>query len=742
MKTVKNILRILAVIGALAMVSAGDDCDVGDKGLSDNWKFKPVEKFSPEYRSPDYDDWGWGDAPVPGQWQRIPGLEKYHGRGVYRLVQTFEGDTTDKRYHLLFNGVFYKARVFLNGAELGEHQGYFQPFEFEITDLLEKENVLVVEVECLREKQVTRKKQVLGVFGNWDVISSYYNPGGIWAPVTVRKTGRAWINSFRLSTLEVKPEVRVRIQAGFKGEVPEDARLELLFEPDNFEGDSIAVSFPLKGKDNIDLEVALPRARVWNPHKRGFPHCYSVVARLAAKDRELDLRYFLTGFRTVRVEDDYHFFVNGEPLYIKGNNYAPSLVYLSETTRDLVDTDVEMMKKANYDMVRVHAHVDHPEFYRACDRGGMLVWQDGPFQWGYHPDILETAVGQTRDMVRLLYNHPSIAVWNCHNEPLAAGLDRTRPNPLDLARSVRPVLSMQGSGAYSDWNYDVLDAALERAVKEEDPYRPVNRASGRVGGAAHDWHNYYGWYVGEVDDFPGWLEKEYRRDPAMLRFTTEFGAQAFPVYESAIKFMDPDIGKLGPRQRRRLHLENSWQPGIMYPRVKRRHYPDLESYILATQEYQARLLKFHVERVRMTKYDPNYGCIAFLHNDSHPAITWSVVDVWREPKLGYFALRDCFRDPYVMMPFRFAPYRKGETVTFPVHVVNDTLKEWRGCRVRALLPDGSELEFGADLLPDMKPVVVGSFEWTFADKGEAVIELTLSGGGFEPVVNRYRLEVE
>lgn len=731
-------LRILVLAGALAMIGAGEGrCSAGSYELSGTWKFKTVKNFSKDYLSPDYNDFDWGQTQVPGQWQRIPGLHSYHGRAVYRLVRDFKTNTRRFRYHLRFNGIFYKARVFLNGEKLGEHEGYYEPFEFEITDMLEDKNVLVVEVECLREKEVTRKKQVLGVFGNWDAIAHKRNVGGIWAPVQIRRTGKAWIDSVKLAAIEVSPSIRTRLQVGFKGDLPPSAKLDLLFEPDNFQGDSISVSVPIAGR-SLDQELSIPGAKIWHPHKRGFPHCYMVTLTLKDNKTVLDKTKFLTGFRTVRVEDDFHFFINGEPLYVKGNNYAPSLVYLSEVTRELVELDVKMIKAANYDMVRVHAHVDHPEFYNACDRGGVLVWQDGPFQWGYDPGIIEEAAAQTGAMVRLLYNHPCIAIWTCHNEPAAVGFDRTRPNPVDILRSALPLANMFMGQNETDWNYDVLDAALVQAVKAEDPYRPVNRASGPK---EHDWHNYFGWYIGETDDLAPWLEKMSVDNPKKMRFTTEFGAQAFPAYESAIKFMPPDLKQVVGRQKRRLHLENCWQPFFMSLHTKPRDYQDLASYIEATQDYQSRVQKYHIERIRMTKYQPNYGCITFLHNDSQPAITWSVVDVWRVPKKAYYTIAGCFRDPYVMMPFKFAPYKKGETVTFVVYVANDTLKEYRGVVVK-VVSDQIDLEFSADLLPDMKPLEVGSFTWRAAGPGTDEIKLVLSGAGFPEVVNNYELMVK
>ncbi|MEQ6360669.1 glycoside hydrolase family 2 TIM barrel-domain containing protein, partial [Thermoanaerobacter thermohydrosulfuricus] len=69
--------------------------------------------------------------------------------------------------------------------------------------------------------------------------------------------------------------------------------------------------------------------------------------------------------------------------------------------------------------VRVHAHITRKEFYEACDKEGILVWQDFPLQWSYDRSdrFIENAITQIKDMVETLYNHTSIGIWCCHNEP-------------------------------------------------------------------------------------------------------------------------------------------------------------------------------------------------------------------------------------------------------------------------------------------------------------------------------------
>ena len=127
--------------------------------------------------------------------------------------------------------------------------------------------------------------------------------------------------------------------------------------------------------------------------------------------------------------------MNGERLFVKGANLAPTRRELGEATPDELRRDIVLAKEAGLDLVRLHAHVSRPELYDAADELGMLVWQDFPLQWGYARSIRHQATRQATAMVDLLSHHPSIAVWCGHNEPLRIEVEPGRP--LDLARCAR-----------------------------------------------------------------------------------------------------------------------------------------------------------------------------------------------------------------------------------------------------------------------------------------------------------------
>jgi len=186
-----------------------------------SWKLKPVSgEINKELLSYDYDDSDWLSVEMPNQWQMLAQFEnKYAGRMIYRHRFDFK-PKPGKSYYLHFDGVFYKCNVWLNGWYLGRNEGYFAPFEFDITNHLRKKNILVMEVICDYEKDPKHKKQIMGVFGQWDVINKHRNPGGIWLPVGIIETGKARFRHLWVGTLALEGEnARVMLYGEMRSKV-------------------------------------------------------------------------------------------------------------------------------------------------------------------------------------------------------------------------------------------------------------------------------------------------------------------------------------------------------------------------------------------------------------------------------------------------------------------------------------------------------------------------------------------
>jgi beta-mannosidase len=280
----------------------------------------------------------------------------------------------------------------------------------------------------------------------------------------------------------------------------------------------------------------------------------------------------------------------------------------------------------------------------------------------------------------------------------------------------------------------VLDASVKRALEKADATRPVIAHSGvmpHVGAGGTDSHLYFGWYHGHERDLPGFLAAW----PRMARFVSEFGAQAVP--ETA-DFMVPE--QWPDLDWKRLERTHALQTGLF-----RKHglapgdFASFAEWQRATQEYQAELLRHHVEHLRRLKYRPTGGFCQFAFADGHPAVTWSVLDHERVPKLGYEALAAACAPVIVTADRPAATYEPGDAVALDVHVVSDLRLPVENVRATATLRWGggsASWSWEGDIAAD-SCVRVGMVRAVVPDApGPLVLELSLDADDVK-AANRY-----
>jgi beta-mannosidase len=163
---------------------------------------------------------------------------------------------------------------------------------------------------------------------------------------------------------------------------------------------------------------------------------------------------------------------------------------------------------------------------------------------------------------------------------------------------------------------------------------------------------------------------------------TEFGAQAVPSGEGAA-FMEPerwpdlDWASLGER--------HGLQKSVFDRRVPPAEHATFEAWQAATQRYQAEVVKHHVETLRRLKYRPAGGFAQFCFADAHPAVSWSVLDHQRTPKLALAALREACRPVIVVADRLPAVVRPGDPLGLDIHVVSDRRDDVEDAQVTAKL---------------------------------------------------------
>ncbi|HEX9683338.1 MAG TPA: hypothetical protein VGA13_09665 [Acidimicrobiales bacterium] len=677
-----------------------------------------------EFADPDFDDRSWHELPVPGHWRNDPAFANCDGPVLYRRTFTAPAPASDRRWWLTLEGCFYQGDVWLDGAYLGDTEGYFFPHHFEVTDLLRERDhhVLAVELTCAPQNDRAAKRNITGVFQHWDCIDPDWNPGGIWRPVMLNETGPVRIARLRASCTEASTErAIVSLQAELDTEVGRGAHiLTTVGDVDHTQDVTLAA-----GTNRVEWTVAVADPDLWWPRSLGGQPLYDVEVSVTAADADADAsdhRSLRMGLRSVEMRN-WVFRVNGERMFLKGSNAAPVRQDLGDASVEDMRRDVGLAVDAGLDLLRVHAHISRPELYDAADEAGLVIWQDFPLQWGYARGLRPQAVRQVDAAIDLLAQHPSIAMWCGHNEPMAISETEIPERTIDMAKLAVKVARHQ---LFPTWNKSVLDRSIKRAFEKGDGTRPVIAHSGVWPHAPQfdgtDTHVYFGWYHGHEREFPAFL----RAAPRMARFVTEFGAQAIPPNDDFI-----DVASWPELDWDQLRHKRNLQKNVFERVVPPGDFATYAEWKAATGEYQATVIRHHIEALRKLKYRPTGGFCQFSFNDAYPSVTWSVLDHLRAPKPGYEALIEACRPVIVVCDRLPELVRPGDTLVADVHVVSDLRTPLSGGRCTARLSwDGGEHTWGWEGDVDIDSVChVGRVEAVVPDvSGTLQLDLTFDAG--------------
>jgi beta-mannosidase len=347
------------------------------------------------------------------------------------------------------------------------------------------------------------------------------------------------------------------------------------------------------------------------------------------------------GIRTVklvRTADETTYYLNGKKLYIRGTAYFPD-VYVSNLHEARYRRDLELIKNAGFNAVRVHVHTPRPAFFDICDELGLAVLQDFDINWKHVEDENwgNSKVEIFGDLVREYRNHACIITWVCTNEPsggIQGYLLTTSPGPQLVAEA-----------------------------KRLDPDRPTIKGSGAWGDDPEngDTHNYIGSLDGGRTHYTDMYERLGNKWNFIEKLNTEFGFDA-PGCKENLRTV---------------------------PQVYKRLKQVIEEGIDEIQYYQYRLLKYYIEHYRVHKYEPNSGYFQFMFIDLCPQSFYGVYDWWGMPKEGLKALQESNNPISILMYYKDKP---GS-----VWVVNDLLEAYPEAVVEWLVTDdkGTAVDSGS-----------------------------------------------
>jgi beta-mannosidase len=680
----------------------------------------------------DANDGDWPEIEVPGHWaaqgSAMAGTEA--GPVLHRRSFSLDAPAAGTRRWIEFDGIYYQADVWLDGAYLGDPEGYFVPHAFDVTALsrLSNDHVLAVEVTSPATGDGPRRI-ITGLYGD-NTGPATTHPGGIWRSVRIVDTGPVRIDALRVLCRDADAErAHLVIHARLDSDAGRVAVTRTRVDGELVAEHPIALA---RGSNEASWAVDIAQPRLWWPRDLGSAELVDVQVTVEIGGITSHQTTRRTGLRQVRW-DDWVCSINGERMFLKGANLLPVTELPGGATETRIDDLISAAAECGLDVLRVHGHIADEKLYSAADEAGLLIMQDFPLRGVQARHVRRSALNQARSMVDLLGHHPSIVSWWAHDEPSSRPSDGSDDGAeVDLPRRLRSIVTRAGRFARQQaptWNRSVLDPGVRRAIEQADPTR---RCVAHSGVLPHfplldgtDSHVYLGWSDGPIDD----LARESARFPRLFRFVSEFGSPAAPRVGPAADVLasgswpEPDwerFTELTGIDRR--HLDDQVPPG---------QFTTLDEWRGATELHQAEVARRWIEHLRRIAYHPTGGfCIRAL-NDSHPLSSWGAFDHLGQPRPMAAVLREICAPVIVVVDRMPSAIEPGKRLSLAVHVVSDLRESIPAAEVEVTVsgPDLDQVQRFAGEIPADSCTRVGEIVLAVPERwGDVTVTAVVRGG--------------
>lgn len=641
-------LEVMGRGGLLPRAAAMPEAAGGRLTLSGGgWQLQrasEVQAGGVEIASPAYKAEGWVTATVPGtvltSYKNVGALadpnyadnqlmisesffnSNFWYRNEFQVAPSFKRD----RVFLNFDGINWKANVYLNGKQVGRLEGAFIRGKFDVTDCVkEGTNVLAVEIiknahiGAIKEKNKQSTDFNGGILGadnptfhatiGWDWIPTMRGRNiGIWNDVFLTTTGKVTVQDPYVQTQLALPDTT-------------QARLTAEVVVKNYDGRDVSgvlqgkvgdVTFeqPVKLRAGEERTVVfdadrfpqlnVKNPRLWWPNGYGTPYLYDANFTFKVGEEVSDARDFKVGIRQMTFNEDggvLNLYVNGRRFIGRGGNWGFSESNLNYRGREY-ETAVAYHADMNFTMLRNWVGmIGDEELYDACDKYGIMIWQDfwlanpadGPDP--YYPDMF---IANAEDYVKRIRSHASIGLYCGRNEGFPP---------------------------------ETIDKALRRIVKEEHPGMHY------ISSSADDVVSGHG---------------PYRMLPAKTYFTLETGNDKFHsergmpnvlTYESFLRTYSPE--GIWPQ---------SHQWGMHDYTLEGAQGATSFNEIIATGYGQPESAKEFADLAQWVNYDGHrslfesrsknrMGLLMWMSHSCWPSMVWQTYDYYFELTAAYFAIK-------------------------------------------------------------------------------------------------------
>jgi len=617
-------------------------------------------------------------------------LHEWIEHAVFSYERKFSADSDFDRAELVFYGLDYLADVFIDSQFVGSSANAFVPHTFNVTRFIRKGSVhnLMVHLDTgvdwgkkqehqryynddNFERMFLRKPQFAF---KWDWAPRLVTCG-IWRGVELKLYRRVAIRDVALRQILKDSSAILKAKVLVEAFKENDYVISFRVLRNGRIWESKVTTHLLQGENEIELENAVEPVERWYPNGYGPQALYDVSVELEHGGEKLDCYKTTWGFREVKIKQEpinevertFIINVNGIDVFCKGANWVPADSIVARVSNEKYEALIEEAIEANFNMLRIWGGgiYENETFYDLCDRYGIMIWHDFMFACSEYPDDQAWFMDNVRDeaikIVRLLRNHPSIALWCGNNE-----------NDWLYGYNARGK-----DGKCSDFFgrkiYHELLPEICKALDPDRPYWPSSPYGGdcpnsEICGDRHAW---------DVSIIESDLKmradiRNYNKDRG--KFNSEYGVLSYALPRTILDYtQDTNIDFTSDAYKVHDNFFNSGHvPGNesltdWYLKVGFGEVPKDElTYIYQSLAYQAMGYREAISAFRIRKFDCA-GSLFWMYSDCWGTLGWTIVDYYLRRKPSFYWVRKAYAP--------LAVFVKVEGNRAQTYVVNDLLQD-------------------------------------------------------------------
>jgi exo-1,4-beta-D-glucosaminidase len=557
----------------------------------------------------------------------------------YRKAFTVPASYKGKTIWLKFNGINYRANIWLNGKQIANSDdvaGAWRTYEFNITAAAKPgaENVLAAQVFSPTEHDLAitfvdwNPAPPDKNMGLWrEVYLTTSGPAALRFPTVVSKVSSPANDSAQLTvTAQVKNGTNEPVKGKLKGQIEgitfeQDVELapnelkDVTFTPDKFS------------------QLVFTNPRLWWPIQMGTPNLYKLAMQFEVNGAVSDQSHSEFGIREVTSEVNSAggrvFQINGKKILIRGAGYTPDMM-LRENSQRMHD-EFRYVEDMGLNTVRLEGKLETQEFFDIADKHGILVmagwcccdfWERWP-RW--QPKDFDIAKESLRDQIYRLRSHPSLVMWlnGSDNPPppdveqmyLDVEKDLIWPNPVVSSATGKKTSVTGDSGMKMSGPYEyVAPSYWQIDTPEGQPGRKLCNPGGCGGGYGFDSETSMGPAVPPVESIRTMVGKDHMW-PIDDVWNYHAGGGEFKTINVFSEALTNRYGKSD----------------------------SVEDFAIKSQMQTYEGVRAMYEAYSRNKYQ-SAGVIQWMLNNAWPSMIWHLYDYYLRPAGGYFGAKRALED--------------------------------------------------------------------------------------------------